>query len=61
MKKRIATFFLIHILTFSFGQNSDVKLLVDSLKYLKTDTLDCNATLYWEIISKRGKSNSFSN
>src|SRR6185312_8553969 len=59
MKKFIATFFLLHILTFSFGQNKDVKLMVDSLQYLKADTLDCRATLYWEIISQGEKAIPF--
>ena len=59
MKKIVTTFFFLHILTFSFGQNNDVKLLVDSLKYLKSDNLDCNATLYWKIISKGEKAIPF--
>ncbi len=59
MKKFIATFSFLHILTFSFGQNTDVKLLVDSLQYLKSGTLDCNATLYWKIISNGEKAIPF--
>jgi hypothetical protein len=59
MKKFIATFFLLQILTVSSGQNTDVKILVDSLQYLKADTLDCNATLYWKIISEGEKAIPF--
>ena len=55
MKKILATFFFLHILTFSFGQDNDLRLMVDSLQYLKADTLDCSATLYWKIISKGEK------
>lgn len=59
MKKFIATFFLLPVLTFSFGQNTDVKLMVDSLQYMKADTLDCRATLYWKIISQGEKAIPF--
>lgn len=59
MKKIIATFFLLHILTFSFGQDNEVKSMVDSLQYMKADTLDCTATLYWRIISEGEKAIPF--
>ena len=52
MKRLIATIFVLHYLTSSFGQNTDIKTMVDSLQYLKEDTLDCKADLYWRIISK---------
>lgn len=59
MKKLIATFTFLHCLTLSFGQNTDIKKMVDSLQYLKADTLDCNADLYWRIISKGNKAIPF--
>jgi hypothetical protein len=52
MKRLIATILVLHILTLSFGQNAGIKSLVDSLQYLKADTLDCKADLYWRIIAK---------
>ena len=36
----------------STAQVNDTKVLVDSLNYLKEDTIDCNTDLYWRIISK---------
>ena len=36
----------------SFAQNSDLKSMVDSLEFIKTDTLNCNADLYWRVIVK---------
>lgn len=42
-----------HCLASSFGQHSDMKLMVDSLRYLKADTLDCSAYLYWRIVAQR--------
>lgn len=55
MKKLIATIYVLHYLTFSFGQNTDIKSMVDSLQFLNVDTLDCKADLYWKIISKGDK------
>lgn len=52
MKRLILTIFLLHFLTTSFGQNADIKSMVDSLKYLKVNSLDCSAGLYWQIIAK---------
>ena len=59
MKRLIATIFFAHSLAFSFGQNSSIKSMVDSLKCLKTDTLDCTADLYWRIIAKGDKAIPF--
>jgi hypothetical protein len=42
-------------LTLSFGQNADIKSMVDSLQFLNADTLDCKADLYWRIIAKNEK------
>jgi hypothetical protein len=59
MKKCIAiiVFSFLHFL--SFGQNTDIKIMVDSLQFLKSDTLDCRADLYWRIISKGDKAIPF--
>lgn len=46
-------------MTFSFGQNANIKSMVDSLQYLNVDTLDCKADLYWRIISKGDKAIPF--
>jgi hypothetical protein len=46
-------------LTFSFGQNISIKLMVDSLEFVKQDTLDCNADLYWRIVAQGGKATPF--
>jgi hypothetical protein len=59
MKKIIATIFMFHCLTVSFGQSSVIKSMVDSLQYLKVDTLDCNASLYWRIVAKGDKAIPF--
>ena len=55
MKKLIVTFTFLQCLTISFGQNTDIKKMVDSLQYLQVDTLDCDADLYWRIISRGDK------
>src|SRR5690606_1863821 len=55
MKRLIAVTFFLHSLTLSFGQNADIKAMVDSLQYLKADTLDCSADLYWRIIANGDK------
>lgn len=61
MKQIIATILLFHFLTVSFGQSQtpDIKSMVDSLQYLKVDTLDCNASLYWRIVAQGGKAIPF--
>lgn len=59
MKKLIATLFILHSLTVSFGQDQSIKAMVDSLRYLKADTLDCSAILYWRIIAKGDKAIPF--
>ena len=59
MKRLLAIILFLHTLTSSFGQNVDIKSMVDSLEYLKTDTLDCTADLYWRIVSKGEKAIPF--
>lgn len=51
MRKSILTICLACGLSFCFGQSVSVKSLVDSLRYLQADTLDCKAATYWKIIS----------
>jgi hypothetical protein len=52
MQKLISTFFFIHVLTTSFGQNIEIKSMVDSLKYLQGDPFECNSVA-WRIISNK--------
>ncbi len=59
MKRLIATIFFIHSMAVSFGQNADIKSMVDSLQYLKADTLNCSADLYWRIVAKGDKAIPF--
>ncbi len=59
MKKIIVIALLLYIQLLSFGQNQDIKIMVDSLQYLKADTLDCSADLYWRIIAKGDKAIQF--
>jgi len=59
MKRLIATIFFLHCLTISFGQKTNLKSMVDSLQYLKADTLNCTADLFWRIISKGDKAIPF--
>jgi hypothetical protein len=55
VKKIVVTMLLLHCFTHSFGQNADITSMVDSLRYLKADTLDCSANLYWRIVAKGEK------
>jgi hypothetical protein len=59
MKRLIVIIFFLFSLTHSFGQNADIKSMVDSLQFLKADTLDCKADLYWRIIAKGEKAIPF--
>jgi hypothetical protein len=59
MKRLIITIFALHCLAISFGQNTDIKSMVDSLQYLNADTLDCKAALYWRIVAKGDKAIPF--
>ncbi len=54
VKKFTNTITFIFLFTTSFGQ-FNVKDLVDSLKFLETDTLDCTADIYWKIIAQKEK------
>lgn len=46
-------------LTFSYGQDAVVKAMADSLQFLKADTLDCTANLYWRIVAQGEKAIPF--
>jgi hypothetical protein len=59
MKKSVVTIFFSFLLTFSFGQTASISSMVDSLQYLKTDTLDSSADLYWRIIAQGEKAIPF--
>ena len=59
MKKIIITIIFFQHFTFLFGQDTDIKFMIDSLQYLKTDTLNCKADIYWKIISKGDKAIPF--
>jgi hypothetical protein len=59
MKRLIATIFFLYTSIHSIGQSADIKVMVDSLQFLKTDTLDCSADLYWRIIAKGDKAIPF--
>lgn len=59
MKRLFGTIFFLNYLTFSFGQNAEIEKMVDSLHYLKANSLNCSADLYWRIISKGEKAIPF--
>src|SRR4030095_9482030 len=59
MKRLIFSFVYLFSVTTSYGQNASLKLMVDSLKYLKHDTLDCNADIYWRIVAQGDKAIPF--
>ena len=59
MKRLIAVICLLNCLTLSYGQDADIRSMVDSLQCLKTDTLDCSATLYWKIVAQSDKAIPF--
>ncbi|RYE51656.1 MAG: hypothetical protein EOP48_17910 [Sphingobacteriales bacterium] len=59
MKRVITLVLIVHNFTSSFGQDADIESMIDSLKYLRTDTLDCSAVLYWRIIAKGDKAIPF--
>jgi hypothetical protein len=54
MKKLATTTVLVFSLILSHGQKVDIKAMVDSLQFIKVDTFNCNADLYWRIVA-RGK------
>lgn len=59
MKKLFITIAVFNITILLHGQNPAVKAMIDSLKYLQADTLDCSADLYWRIIAQGDKAIPF--
>ena len=55
MKQIVTTILLLFSLTISFAQKGDIKSLVDSLQFIKSDTFNCNADIYWKIVSQGKK------
>ena len=52
MKRVLFTIAFVHSMSILSGQNNNIRLMVDSLKDMNSDTLDCSADLYWRIIAK---------
>jgi hypothetical protein len=52
MKKNISAILLLFSVTLSYGQKVDIKVLVDSLQFIKADTFNCKADIYWRIIAQ---------
>jgi len=59
MKKTFAAALFLFFTAISSGQTTNLQSMVDSLRYLSTDTLDCKAGLYWRIIAKGDKAIPF--
>ena len=55
MKKSIATALFLFLATLLSGQTTRLQSMIDSLRYLTADTLDCRAGLYWRIIAQGDK------
>ena len=55
----ITYFLLIGSLTGAYAQKVNISEMVDSLHYIKGDTLDCNADIYWRIIAQGDKAIPF--
>lgn len=52
MKKLLVVIAILPTAILLRAQNHNVKAMVDSLQYLKADTLDCSADLYWRIVAE---------
>ena len=52
MKRLIVLLLILCLNKLPFAQDSDLKSMVDGLRFIKADTLNCNADLYWRIIAK---------
>ena len=59
MKRLIVAILCYFLLSVSHGQPSNIKTMVNSLRFMKADTLDCNADLYWKIIAQGNKAIPF--
>ena len=59
MKKTITTALSLFLATLLSAQTTRLQSMVDSLRYLTTNTLDCSAGLYWRIIAQGDKAIPF--
>jgi hypothetical protein len=59
MKKIILANLLLLSVLPSHGQKVDIKAMVDSLQFIKTDTFNCNADIYWRIVAEGQKAIPF--
>ncbi len=59
MKKPVVVIITLLLTSSVYGQNADIKVMVDSLPFIKSDTLDCSAALYWKIIAQGEKAIPF--
>ena len=59
MKKIISATLLLFSVSYSYGQKIDIKAMVDSLQFIKTDTFNCNADIYWRIVAQGQKAIPF--
>jgi hypothetical protein len=55
MKRVTTTILLLFILSHAPAQTGNIRSMVDSLPYMKGDTLDCTADLFWRIIAEGEK------
>jgi hypothetical protein len=52
MKRLFITGSFFYVLSSSLAQSPEIKMMVDSLKFIKADTFNCNADIFWRIIAK---------
>lgn len=57
--KKIIAFVAFILLTVTARGQVNIGKLVDSLKYMQTDTLDCSAEIFWKIVAQREKAVPF--
>jgi len=50
---------ILTFLSITTSAQVDIKKMVDSLQYLKTDSLDCSAGIYWRIVAQKEKAVPF--
>lgn len=59
MKKIFSTVLLIFSLALLYAQKVNIKDMVDSLQFIKVDTFNCNADIYWRIVAQGKKAIPF--
>jgi len=52
MRKVLLILPLLFLLSVSYAQKKDTGSLIDSLAFINTDSIDCNSSIYWEIVAK---------